>query len=151
MSKAWLVVVDSAGFMARVTVYDDAYDLEWRTYKGAWERAAVTQADVDSVDATIGAILALHMYRNECVSDRDTHHFVIWSRCREIAIGYRFYDDGKYRWHVSDGYIPDEKEQTYVPMHYHYTSDSMQDALSAAIGLVLSYVRKKDCGESRDE
>jgi hypothetical protein len=151
MGVPWIAMVDSEGFMARVVVRDNTYDLEWRTYKGAWERATVTQEDVESVDTTIGAILALHMDRNERVSDIGPHHFVVWSRCRDIAIGYRFYDDGKHWWYVSDGWIPEERGRTHVEMDYLNTTNSLADALSIAIGHVLRYARQKDCGENEDE
>jgi hypothetical protein len=150
MSNAWLVVVDSEGFMAVVLAGDNNYHLQWRTRPGHWGQATVTQEDQESVDTTIAAILALHMDRNENVEEGPSH-FVVWSRCRDIAIGFRFYDDGKYRWHVSDGWIPDEKERTSVEMSYLYTTSSVADALSAAIGHVLKYARKKNCGEDEDE
>ena len=151
MSNAWLVVVDSEGFIARIVARERTFDLEWRTCKAAWERATVTQEAGDSVETTIAAILALHMDRNERVREDSPHHFVVWSRCRDIAIGFRFYDDGEYRWHVSDGWVPDEKERSHVEMDYLNTGDSVAEALSIAIGHVLSYARKPNCGEDEDE
>ena len=150
MSDPWLVVVDSEGFIARVVVRNNTFDLEWRTYKGAWERATVTQEDGDSVEVTIAAILALHMDRNEPAAENGPNHFVVWSRCRDIAVGFRFYDDGEYRWHVSDGWVPDEKERSHVEMSYLNTGYSVAEALASAIRHVLSYARKPNCGEDEE-
>jgi len=142
MSDGWLVLTDSEGFIARIGVRRQTFELEWRTYKGEWKQATVTQQDGDSVSGTIAAILALQMDRNERLDEGGPSYFVVSSRSREPAIGWRFRDDGKYWWNVSDGWIPDEKGYG-VNFDYLVTGDSIESALDYAIGYVLGKITQK--------